>query len=128
MTDRKIFEKKLDDGRREELYENEGGSPEIFIDGAWGAAIGTDGIFKINLFTRGISSDLNVERREVAARLTMTGVTLSSLAKFLNERVQDMVEHGIDFQKAESSQEKSSPPQPRGKKSPSTKPKGRGTK
>lgn len=122
MTTRKILERVLDDGTHAELYEKEGGSPEIFIDGAWGAIVGTDGIFKINLFTRGMSAADGVERREVAARLAMTGLTLSQLAKFLNARTQDMTQFGLIIEKtAKPTREKSTPRKSRSKKSTPTK-------
>ncbi len=118
MTTRKIYEKDLDDGVHAELYEKEGGSPEIFIDGAWGAFLGKDGIFKINLFTRSITGEEGLERREIAARLAMSGVTLAVLAKFLNERVQNMIQQGIIVEPTEKpTREKSTPRKSRSKKS-----------
>lgn len=111
MTTKEIrLTRTLDEGVRAELHEKEGGSPEIFIDGAWGAILETDGIFKLNLFTRGISVEEGVERREIAARIVMTTVTLAQLAKYLNDRVQDTVQMAIALQQqAEATQEKSKP-------------------
>ncbi len=122
MTTRKVLERDSEDGTHVELYEKEGGSPEIFVDGAWGAAISTDGIFKINLFTRGITDVEGAERRELAARLAMTSHTLVQLTKFLNERVQDMIQHGLIIEQTEKpTREKSTPRKSRSKKSASTK-------
>lgn len=94
MSERLIFTKELPDGKRQELYEPTSGTPEIFIDGAWGTS--TSPLhFKINLFTTAVSGDKDVERREVAVRLVMPINALFELKNYLDKQWEVIIERGL---------------------------------
>jgi len=91
MTTRKIFETTLPDGKKTELYGKGTGDQEIHIDGAWGLMI-SSGNCKINLYTLVPTEDHDVERREVAARITMSIPTLFALRDFFDAQVKFLQE------------------------------------
>lgn len=82
MTVRKIFNLKEESGRIVELFGNETGDPEIYIDGAWGFNF-VNGICKITTFTVTPTIEPDHERREVAARILMTPPVLFALRDYL---------------------------------------------
>lgn len=84
MSAHKIFESK-DGDRTIHLYGDEAGDPEIYIDGAWGF-MAAQGMCKITTYTTAPTEEPNFERREVAARLTMTLPVLYALRDFLNKQ------------------------------------------
>lgn len=82
MTVRKIFETKEESGRIVELYGNETGDPEIYIDGAWGFTY-VNGVCKITTYTVVPTAEPNHERREVAARIIMSLPVIFALKDYL---------------------------------------------
>ena len=94
MTVRRIFKSKLPDGVEAHLYSKEVGDLEIHIDGAWGLTF-TRGTCKINLYTIVPTEEEGVERREVAARITMLLPTLFAMRKFFNELCDSLDKMGV---------------------------------
>ena len=94
MTVRKIFKKKLSDTVEAHLYSKEDGDQEIHIDGAWGLTY-TRGICKINLYTVVPTEEEGVERREVAARITMAVPTFFAMRKLFNQLCDALEERGL---------------------------------
>lgn len=95
MTVRQIFETPIDDGKTARLFGKEAGDAEIHIDGAWGLTYTGAGTCKINLYTVAPNEDNNIERREVAARLTMTAQTMFALRDYLDSNCKTLQEHGV---------------------------------
>lgn len=94
MTVRRIFETQLDDGKTALLIGKESGDTEIHVDGAWGMTF-AGGICKISLFSVAPEEDPNIERREVAARLTMSAQTLFAFKEFFDRQCKTLLEQGI---------------------------------
>ena len=98
MSARKIFDLK-DDERTLQLYGDEAGDPEIYIDGAWGF-MATHGICKVTTYTIAPTEEPNFERREVAVRLTMTLPVLFALRDFLNMQCKKIEDTAQDIEAA----------------------------
>ena len=94
MTVRRIFASKISDTEEAHLYGKEAGDQEIHIDGAWGLTY-IRGICKINLYTIVPTAEEGVERREVAARITMVVPTLLAMRQFFNELCDTLEEKGL---------------------------------
>jgi hypothetical protein len=70
------------------------GDQEIHIDGAWGLTY-TAGTCKINWYTVAPVSDDQIERREVAVRITMGAPTLFALRGLLETQSKSLEERGV---------------------------------
>ncbi len=71
------------------LYESTDRNPEIYIDGAQGV-MAAGQTLKVNLFTRHMDTNPQVENRNVACRLVMGIDTFFSLVDFLNSTAEQM--------------------------------------
>ena len=100
MTERILFDTQLADGRKAELYEKEGGTPEVYVDGAWGFLF-SRGICKINFYTvaaaltAGVPAEQQPERREIAVRLTMNSPALIELSNYLVRQIDRLAQDGV---------------------------------
>jgi hypothetical protein len=94
MTVRKIFESVEDDSKRAELFGKEVGDPEIHVDGAWGLTY-VNGICKLNFYTVTSNTDENIERREVAVRISMILPTFVALRDLLIKQCDTLAEKGV---------------------------------
>lgn len=109
MTMRKLFTTDLPDGKKAHLYEKEGGDQEIYIDGAWGFTF-TQGACKLNLYTVVPTAEQGIERREVAARITMFAPTFFALRDFLIrqcEFLEEQFEERLEDQTGDDADEES---------------------
>lgn len=95
MTERLIFESRLDDDRTARLFGKEAGDTEIHVDGAWGLTYTGGGTCKINLYTVAPNEDSEIERREMVARVTMTTQTMFALKDYLDKNCKILLERGL---------------------------------
>lgn len=94
MAARLLFEESLPDGKTAQLFGDDVGDNEIWIDGAWGLTV-VGGICKINLYTIAPEANSEFERREVCARLTMSPILMVQLRDLLSGNIKLLEERGI---------------------------------
>ena len=85
---RKIFSVE-EEGQLIELFGNEAGDQEFYVDGIHGIQQTGLGV-KINFFTLGIDTTNEYQRRETVARLAMGAPQFLRMADFMQEIAQNM--------------------------------------
>lgn len=83
MSSRTIQENEAD-GRKIELVGRSEGETEYYVDGVHGVQV-TGPIVKLNLYTLGIDSSAEFQRRESVCRLVMSTPQLLQFADFMTQ-------------------------------------------
>lgn len=98
MSGRKISEV-VADGSKIELYGQEGGDREIFVEGIHGFTI-SGGNVKMNLYTVAPDSTPQLQRREVVGRLVMPLPQFMQFVQFSNNQAAQIQEAFAQAQQA----------------------------
>ena len=96
MSGRKIYEV-VNEGSKIELYGNEGGDPETFVEGIHGFTI-SGGNVKMNLYTIAPDSTPQLQRREVVGRIVMPIAQFMQFVQFANNQAAQIQEAIIQAQ------------------------------